>query len=60
MPNYLKVVLVICFILPAIVGIILAAMMHSHLYLILLHKGCYGSFVSGKFGYLDLYTIPRW
>lgn len=59
-PNYLKVVLVvICFILPAIAGIILAAVMHSHLYLILLHHGCYGSFVSGTFGYLNLYTIPR-
>jgi hypothetical protein len=58
MPNYLKVAVIICFVLPATAGTVLAAVMHSHRYLILLHNSCYGSFVSGKSGYLDLYTIP--
>ena len=53
-PVWVNVVVAMCFTIPVIVGMILSAVMHSHPYLLLLHHGCYGSYVSGQFGYVDL------
>lgn len=42
--------------LPFIAGFIMAVVLNSHAYLRLGKKGCYGSYVSGRFGDLD-FTI---
>lgn len=56
--SKLKTSVAICFIVPAIVGMIVGAIKNNDPYLILVRNGCYGSFVSGQFGYLDLSTAP--
>jgi len=40
-------------ILPAFIGVIMAAVLNSHNYLILEQQGCFASFSSGRWGYLD-------
>jgi len=39
--------------LPAFVGVTMAAVLNSHNYLILEQQGCFASFSSGRWGYLD-------
>ena len=53
-----KISIAICLIVPAIVGMVVGAIKNNDPYLILVREGCYGSFVSGQFGYLDLSTAP--
>jgi len=47
----------ICIILPSTVGVIIAGVLNGHNYLILGQHGCYASFVSGRYGYVDLYLV---
>lgn len=53
----LQTVVAICVIAPAVVGVIVAAVINGHNFLILGQKGCYASFVSGRFSYVDLYWV---
>ena len=47
----------ICIFTPAIVGAILAGVVNGHSYLILNRNGCFASYVSGRFGYIDIEFI---
>jgi hypothetical protein len=47
-----------CIILPSAIGIIVAAVLNGHSYLVLGQSpGCYASYVSARFGYIDLYFV---
>jgi hypothetical protein len=46
-----------CIIIPSFVGMILAATVNGHSFLLLGQQHCYASFVSARFGYLDDYWV---
>jgi hypothetical protein len=50
-------ILYLLFVVPAFIGIIVSVILHAHPYLVLLREGCYASYVSGQFGYLDLPSV---
>ena len=52
--KWLKWIVAVFIILPVGIGVIIAAAVNSHSFLLLGQKGCYASFVSGRFGYFDL------
>jgi hypothetical protein len=52
--EYLTVIVMFFVLFPFIAGFIMAVILNSHAYLLLGRKGCYGSYVSGRLGYLDL------
>ena len=49
----LQAFVALCVISPALAGVIMAAILNSHAFLILGQEQCYASFVSGRFSYLD-------
>lgn len=53
----LQVFISICVLAPVCVGVIMSGVLNGHRFLILGQQGCYASFVSGRFGYLDLYWV---
>jgi len=53
--TILQTVVAICVIAPALVGVIMSAVINGHSYLILGQHECYASFVSGRYGYIDQY-----
>jgi hypothetical protein len=53
-PRFVREIMAVCLIAPALAGTCLAAAKHSHPYLLLLQDGCYASYVSGGAGYVDL------
>jgi len=55
--EHLTKVVMVFVVLPFIAGFIMAVILNDHAYLLLGQKGCYGSYVSGRFGYLDLELI---
>ena len=52
-PKTVNLVIAVCFILPPTIGMAFAAYEHSGAYLFLVQGGCYSSYVSGQFGYLN-------
>jgi hypothetical protein len=42
---------------PVVAGLIMASVLNGHSYLILGQRGCYASYISGRWGYLDLRLI---
>ena len=56
--SFTKIVLAVGILLPVMAGLGLAAAEHNNPYLLLLSNGCYGSFVSGQLGYMNLDTAP--
>lgn len=46
-----------CVVMPAVAGVIVAGVLNGHSYLVLGQKQCYASFVSARFGYIDLYLV---
>lgn len=44
-------------VLPVFAGFLMSSILNGHSYLVLGQKGCYASFVSSRWGYLDLYLV---
>jgi len=55
--EHLTTIVQIFVLFPFIAGFLMAVILNSHAYLLLGQKGCYGSYVSGRFGYLDLQLV---
>jgi len=55
--EHLTTIVMIFVLFPFIAGFVMAVILNSHAYLLLGQKGCYGSYVSGRFGYLDLQFV---
>jgi hypothetical protein len=57
MDPCLKKTMALLLVIPAFYGFIVSAVLHGYPYLILLKDGCYASYVSGRFGFLDLPSV---
>lgn len=55
--DLIQALVSVMIILPAAVGIIVASALNGHSYLVLGQHGCYASYVSSRFAYLDLYLV---
>lgn len=55
--EHLTAIVMLFVIVPFLVGVFLGAALNWNSYLILGQKGCYASYVSGRWGYVDLQLI---
>lgn len=55
--EYVHAAVGLSILLPSIAGAIVAGVVNEHSYLILNRNGCFASYVSGRFGYIDVDLI---
>ena len=58
LPKKRKWFVVMCFVLPQLIGLIIAAADHSHPFILIDQSGCFASFVSGYRAYTELVDVP--
>jgi hypothetical protein len=55
--QYVQAAVACAILLPSVVGAIVAGVVNGHSYLLLNRNGCFASYVSGRFGYIDVDLI---